>query len=572
MYTKVSRIVAGVFVFLVFAVTANAATYFTGNLNGAQETPPNASTATGFGRVTLNDAENQITVSVYYGSAAAPLTSNVTIGHIHRAAVGAAGPIVFDLMPTAGVTFGSVVNMTFAITPAQVADLKAGLYYFNIHTVNFGAGEIRGQITVDSPYIAYMNGGQENPPTNSTATGSGAISINAAGTQALVSMQWSGLTGNATAGHIHNGRSRVNGPIVCDLAPSAAASGSVVDRLCNFTPAQITALRTAQYYLNIHTGTFGGGEIRGQIQRRRSTVLDFDGDSKTDYALARNNTGANQIEWWIANSSGGVNVFPFGVSAEFVVTTNPSRLMACDYDNDGRDDPMIWRTGAAPAAGFSILQSSNNTAVFEQIGTTGDHATVVYDFDGDGRCDPAVYRPTGGTWFYRGTLNNAAGNITYVVFGSGSFPSAGDFNGDGRGDFRVQSGANWWTMLNGSFQTSVQPFGTSLFFEAPGDYDGDGKVDNGGTLSEGGQFAWYYLSTLNPTQDPYLTRKAWGPTSGFRAQGDYDGDGRTDYAVWVEGTVPGFWVLPSNGSASTFFQWGQVATPDDYPIAEYNNR
>lgn len=571
MYKITSRLVVGVFAAFLFAITANADTYFTGNLNGAQETPPNASTALGFGRVTLNAAETQITASVYYGNPT-PLGSNVTIGHIHRAAPGVAGPIVFDLMPAAGVTSGSVVNMTFAVTPAQVADLKAGLYYFNIHTVNFGAGEIRGQITVDSPYVAYADKNQENPPTTATATGSAAVSINAAGTQALATFRWAGISGNPTGAHIHNGRSRINGPVICGFTPPAATTGAVVDALCNFTAAQITALRTGQLYVNVHTSANPGGEIRGQLQRRRSTVLDFDGDSKTDYILARNNTVSGNIEWWVANSSGGVNVFPFGVSAEFAVTTNPSRLMGCDYDNDGKDDPMIWRSAAAPNAGFVILASATNTAVFEQIGTTGDSPTVVFDYDADGRCDPAVYRPGDSTWFYRGTANNAAGAITYVDFGSGSFASAGDYDGDGRGDFLVQSGANWWTMLNGSFQTSVVTFGTSLMFQTPGDYDGDGKTDNAGTLGEGGQFAWYYVSSLSPSQDVYLTRRAWGPTSGFRAQGDYDGDGRSDYAVWVEGTVPGFWVLPSNGSASTFFQWGQVATPDDYPVAEYNNR
>lgn len=571
MNTITSRFVLVLFAITVFAISAQADTYFTGVLNGGQETPPNASAGTGFGRVTLNEAQSQINVTVFYGNPT-PLGTNVTIGHIHRGAPGVAGPIVFDLMPTPGATSGSVVNATFAITPAQVADLKAGLYYFNIHTTGFPGGEIRGQIYVDSPYIAYMDNNQENPATVSNGRGSGVISVNTVTNQALVTMTWNGLTGPSVAGHVHTGRSRTNGGIVCDLSPPAAASGSVVDRLCTFSPAQITSLRTAQFYLNLHTAAFPGGEIRGQIQRRRSTVLDFDGDGATDYAIARNNAGANTIEWWIAQSGGGVKALPFGVSSEFVVTTNPSRLMACDYDNDGRDDPIIWRSAASPNAGFLIHQSSNNTIAFEQFGTTGDHATVVYDYDGDGRCDPAAYRPTTGTWYYRGTSNNPTGAITYFPFGTGSFPSPGDVDGDGRGDFRVQSGANWWTYHSSTGTVSIRTFGTSLMFLTPGDYDGDGKVDLAGTLTESGNFAWYYVSTMSPSQDVYLTRRTWGLSTGSRAQGDYDGDGRSDYAVWNESQGPAFWVLPSNGNPATVFQWGQVATPDDYPIAEYNNR
>jgi hypothetical protein len=41
---------------------------------------------------------------------------------------------------------GPITNATFAVTPAQVAQLKAGMMYFNLHTNNFPNGEIRGQI------------------------------------------------------------------------------------------------------------------------------------------------------------------------------------------------------------------------------------------------------------------------------------------------------------------------------------------------------------------------------------------------------------------------------------------
>lgn len=559
-----------VFIFL-FSVAANAATYFTGNLNSAQETPPNASTAIGFGRVTLNEAQTEIIVSVFYGSAAAPLTSNVTMGHIHTGAFGVSGPVTFDLAPPSS-TFGAVTNKIFAINATQLADLKAGNMYFNIHTTNNPNGEIRGQLALDSPYVAYMDGNQEVPPnTSTTATGSAAVSVNAAGTQAIVSMSWTGLSSNAFDGLMIQGRSGSPGSLfVCDLLVPALSTGSMSERLCNFTPAEMTALRQGQMYVHIITNMGSTFEIRGQVQRRRSTVVDFDGDGKTDYAIARNNGSA--IEWWITNSGGGTSVFTFGVSAEF----NNQRIMACDFDGDGKDDPTIWRSGASPAAGFLIFQSSTNTVIFQQFGTTGDDPRIVNDYDGDGRCDAAVWRAgASATWFYRGSANNAAGNITYVNWGgTGDFANPGDFNGDGRADFRVQDGANWWTLFNGSFTSEVRQFGTSVAFGVPGDYDGDGKVDLAATLSEGSNLAWYYVSTLNPNQNVYLTRRDWGPSGGTRTrtQGDYDGDGKSDYGVWIEGAQPGFWVLPSNGSPSTFFAWGINATPDDFPVAGYNNR
>ncbi len=555
---KFKPLLTALFVF-VFSQGVFAVSYHTGNLTSAQEVPPNASTATGFGRVTLNNAENSITVSFYWSG----LTGNATAGHIHGAgAVGVNAPVIFNLAPAA-TTSGSVVNMTFAPTPAQVADLKAGLWYFNLHTAANPGGEIRGQIAVDAPYLAYIDNKQENPATVSTARGGGAISVNAAGTQALVSMNWTGLSGNATVGHVHNGRSRTNGPVVCDLTPPATAAGSVVDRLCTFTAPQMTLLRQGQFYLNIHTAANPGGEIRGQIQRRRSTVLDFDGDSKTDYAVARNNAGAGVTEWWITNSSNGsFSTFPFGTSGEF----STGRILAGDYDGDGKDDPAIWRTAASPLAGFLIFESGTNTVRFEQFGTTGDDPRIPYDYDGDGRCDLAVFRTSDDIWYFKGSSNNAAGAITFVRWGA-SFPNPGDFDGDGRGDFMNQIGGEWWILRSSDLGVQIATIGTGGSFGVPGDYDGDGRTDVGVTTSEVGT-TWYYASSLNPTQNPFVTRRVWGTVNRTRAQGDYDGDGKSDYAVWETGSQF-FWVLPSNGTSIPPYKWG---TTGDFAVAGYNNR
>jgi hypothetical protein len=86
----------------------------------------------------LNAAENQITVNLRLFN----LSSAQTQARIHGPApVGQNGPVLFNL------PLGPFVEgQTFAVTPAQAAQLKAGLFYFKIHTANFPNGEIRGQI------------------------------------------------------------------------------------------------------------------------------------------------------------------------------------------------------------------------------------------------------------------------------------------------------------------------------------------------------------------------------------------------------------------------------------------
>jgi hypothetical protein len=106
-------------------------------LTGAQEAPPVTTSASGQGTVTLNEAETNITVNMSFSG----LSSEQTAAHIHGAApVGTNAPVLFAL-PN-----GTVTNQTFEVTPAQVAQLKAGMMYFNVHTNNFPNGEIRGQI------------------------------------------------------------------------------------------------------------------------------------------------------------------------------------------------------------------------------------------------------------------------------------------------------------------------------------------------------------------------------------------------------------------------------------------
>ena len=70
------------------------------------------------------------------------------------AAFGAAGPVIVDFTGALGLSFvdigGGQIQLTATGVPfpaANVADLLAGNTYFNLHTAQSPAGEIRGQIS-----------------------------------------------------------------------------------------------------------------------------------------------------------------------------------------------------------------------------------------------------------------------------------------------------------------------------------------------------------------------------------------------------------------------------------------
>jgi len=80
-------------------------------------------------------------------------------------------------------------------------------------------------------------------------------------------INFSGLSGPATAAHIHQGAAGVAGGIVIFLTGDlgAPAGTLTVPFGTVLSPALVTALQADQLYVNIHTAANPGGEIRGQI-------------------------------------------------------------------------------------------------------------------------------------------------------------------------------------------------------------------------------------------------------------------------------------------------------------------
>ena len=111
--------------------------------------------------------------------------------------------------------------------------------------------------------------------TPRTATGTGAVVINAARTEVGFAFTFTGLSGNLTASHFHRAERSVAGPVVQTIcgAPDpaivgacpSAASGTVAGVWRNVPAALMADLLAGRLYVNFHTALNPGGEIRGQI-------------------------------------------------------------------------------------------------------------------------------------------------------------------------------------------------------------------------------------------------------------------------------------------------------------------
>jgi hypothetical protein len=111
---------------------------FTATLKGGDEVPANTSAGKGKVEATLDTATKAFKYDITYSDLSGP----ATMAHFHGpAAAGAnAPPVVAMASPT------SPITGTATLTDQQIADLKAGKWYFNVHTAAHPGGEIRGQL------------------------------------------------------------------------------------------------------------------------------------------------------------------------------------------------------------------------------------------------------------------------------------------------------------------------------------------------------------------------------------------------------------------------------------------
>ncbi len=142
--------------FLTLAPSANAqVSIFQAILTGANEVPPNASNGFGISLVVYNFNSNSFEISTAY----AGLTAAPAGGHIHRGAEGMNGPIIFNFSSFLPATnSGSSTPTNGTLSAADEIELYAGNLYVNLHTPQYPAGEIRGQ-------LVFAGGGMPGPGT-----------------------------------------------------------------------------------------------------------------------------------------------------------------------------------------------------------------------------------------------------------------------------------------------------------------------------------------------------------------------------------------------------------------------
>lgn len=121
-----------------------------------------------------------------------------------------------------------------------------------------------------------------------------------------------------------------------------------------------------------------------------------------------------------------------------------------------------------------------------------------------------------------------------------------DFNNDGMSDLAFYNTGTW--TVNGLANVT---YGISGDIPAPADYDGNGKTDYAIFRPSEGKF---YIKGQ--------TTVTWGVAGDIPVPGDYDGDGIAECAIWRPSTFT--WYYKGEAASTAYGQAGDIPTPGDY--------
>ncbi|HEX6883369.1 MAG TPA: CHRD domain-containing protein [Planctomycetota bacterium] len=138
------------------------------------------------------------------------------------------------------------------------ATLAGAVALFSLLLGGVAAADIR-------TYGVNLSGAQEVPPVVTGGVGGCLVTLDDVTGMVTVNGSYQGMNGNVTASHIHGpAPAGANAGILIGLTPTGGTSGNISGG-GTLSAANVTNMLNGLTYVNVHSTTSPGGEIRGQI-------------------------------------------------------------------------------------------------------------------------------------------------------------------------------------------------------------------------------------------------------------------------------------------------------------------
>jgi predicted lipoprotein with Yx(FWY)xxD motif len=245
---------------------ATPVTAFAASLAPGGERPASKGTKAGAGglfRAIVARSGGKATIS--WSLSFSKLTGPGLAAHIHLGKPGTAGKVAVPLcQPCRSGQRGNA-----ALSSNVAAALADGGAYVNVHTKANPGGEIRGQVGPAHAVATGLQAAAETPTAQGVPDGAGgafaALIIDVSPRPLILwSLSFQGLSGPASASHIHLGKAGVAGPVVlplCGPCNSPLTGHKAIE--ANLAAAIVGG----GAYVNVHTAANPAGEVRGQLIR-----------------------------------------------------------------------------------------------------------------------------------------------------------------------------------------------------------------------------------------------------------------------------------------------------------------